>query len=424
MSEPTLTCPSCSTKIPISKTLSDQVKADLSQEFKAAHEKQQLELEKAKKLLEEQEKEVAARKKDLEEEVKNKLDLEKQKIWKIAQAKAEENQGKAFKDLENTLKEKTQLLEEAEKHELALRKKTRELEEKEKKMELEMVRRIDEERSKIIDATKKNEEEQYALKLKEKDKQLELMQKTIADLKRQAEQGSMQIQGEVQEDGLKEILSNAFPEDKISDVPAGVRGADLVQAINGSLGGKTGTIIWESKNTKVFSDSWLAKLKSDQGIVKADAAILVTQAMPADIPNFGIKNGVWIVSYQFVLPLAAALRLQLIEISKLKQSLVGQDDKMNHLYSYLTGPQFKNRVENIVMAFVSMKQDLDTEKRSLQRIWSKREREIEKVILNTSSLYGDLQGIIGGSLPSIQQLELPEGELEIEDGQDEPQSLF
>ncbi|MBU0974246.1 DUF2130 domain-containing protein, partial [Patescibacteria group bacterium] len=190
----------------------------------------------------------------------------------------------------------------------------------------------------------------------------------------------------------------------------GAKGADLVQRINAKMGTNAGTIIWESKNTKAFSESWISKLKSDQGLVKADIAILVTQVLPKGVKGFGLVNGVWVVSYAHIIPLVNALRIQLIEVAKVKLSLVGRDEKMGLLYKYLSGPQFKNRVENIVMAFVNMKADLDTEKRSFNRIWSKREKEIEKVIMSTSNMYGDLQGIIGGSLPEIKQLELGGGD--------------
>ncbi|MCB9813006.1 MAG: DUF2130 domain-containing protein [Pseudomonadales bacterium] len=377
MTDQQIKCPDCGKLIPLSKALSEQMKHKFDEE----------------------------------------LALEKKRLWKLAQEKASEKfekenllkknlQAKELKELREELKINSQKLEEAEKFELELRKKARELEAKEKTFELEMARKMDEERKKIIESTKKFEEEQYRFKIQEKDKQMEMLNKTINELKRKAEQGSQQIQGEVQEDDLKALLISRFVTDEISDVATGAKGADLVQKVNAKIGSHDGTIIWESKNTKAFSESWISKLKSDQGLVKADIAILVTQIFPEDIKGFGLRNGVWIVSYAYIIPLVNALRIQLIEVAKVKQSLVGRDEKMNMLYKYLSGAQFKNRIENIVMAFVNMKQDLETEKRSFSRIWSKREKEIEKVILSTSSMYGDLQGIIGGSLPTIKQLEL------------------
>lgn len=388
-SDQTITCPDCGKQIPLTKALSEQVEHRL---------KHQLEKQKE----------------EFEKELKTKLDTqltkEKKRLWQVAQEKAAEKQNKELKDLQEQLKENSKKLEESEKNELELRKKARELEEKEKKIELEMARKLDEERKKIIESTKKEEAEQQRLKLQEKDKQLEIMRKQIDDLKRKAEQGSMQIQGEVQEDDLKELLATTFMKDEVTDVPQGVNGADLIQRINANIGTPLGTILWESKNTKAFSDKWISKLKQDQGIVKAEVAILVSRVLPDDIQGFGLKNGVWVVGYSHVIPLASALRLHISEVSKVKQSLVGRDEKMEVLYTYLSGAQFKNRIENIVMAFMNMKKDLETEKRSFQRLWNKREKELEKVVLSTSSLYGDLQGIIGGSLPTIQQLELPGAE--------------
>ncbi len=411
MADQTIKCPQCGEQIPLTQALAEEV------EHKLKHK------------LEQQKKEYEAQLEKQEKSISEKMEAEKKRIkeelWKVAQEKAlekiekevkaeKEQSEKELKELQEELKSKAKKLEESEKNELELRKKARDLEEKEKKMELEMARKMDEERKKIVEQTQKEEAEQQRLKMQEKDKQLEIMRKQIDDLKRKAEQGSMQIQGEVQEDDLKELLSTTFVMDEISDVATGAKGADLVQKVNARAGNHTGTIIWESKNTKAFSEGWISKLKSDQGLVKADIAILVSQSLPEDIQGFGLKNGVWVVSYAHIIPLVSALRIQLIEVAKVKQSLVGRDEKMDLLYKYLSGPQFKNRVENIVMAFVNMKADLETEKRSFNRIWSKREKEIEKVIMSTSNMYGDLQGIIGGSLPGIEQLELNDGLEELE----------
>lgn len=406
MDDQTIICPGCGTHIPLSQALSEQVEHKLKHQL----EKQKVEFQK-----------------QLKEQLEEQLNQEKKRLWQVAQEKAAERQHKELEDLQAQLKESSKKLEESEKFELELRKKARELEDASKKLELEMTRKLDDERKKIVESTKKEEAEQQRLKLQEKDKQLEIMRKQIDDLKRKAEQGSMQIQGEVQEDDLRELLSAAFLTDNVTDVPQGVKGADLIQCINAHVGAPLGTIIWESKNTKAFSDSWISKLKQDQGLVKAEASVLVSQVLPEDVHGFGLRNGVWVVSYEYIVPLASALRLHISEVAKVKQSLVGRDEKMELLYNYLSGAQFKNRIENIVMAFMNMKQDLETEKRSLQRIWSKREKELEKVVMSTSSLYGDLQGIIGGSLPTIQQLELPGADI-VDDTQatqeDETPTLF
>ncbi len=345
-----------------------------------------------------------------ESNLKEKLEGEKAKLWKIAQEKAAEKLSTELKDLQEVNKEKDKKIEDMRDQELELRKQKREIEESKKNLKLEAERKLDVERSKISQSAKQEALEETRLKMAEKDKQMEQLKKSLADATRKSEQGSMQIQGDVQEDDLKVILSNAYPMDLIEDVPAGVRGADLVQTVKTSFGQKAGVILWESKNTKAWSNDWVKKLKGDQAIVKADICILVSQTLPDEVKDFKSVNGVWVCSYQSVMSLVSVLRVQLIQVSQIKQSLVGKDEKMEVLYNYLSGNEFKNRMENIVTAFTSMQGDLETEKRSMQRIWQKREKEIERVIANTSGMYGDLQGIVGASLPAIKALELPNGE--------------
>lgn len=380
MADQTVTCPHCHQEIPLTQALTAQLSTHIRADLEQDHQRQI---------------------KQLEEQ----LERDKKRWWAVAQAKAEEKQGKQLKDLLAQVKEKEQQLKAADDMELALRKKTRQLEEQAQKQKLEMERQLDLERAKIRAEAKQQESEVQQNKLKEKDKQIEIMKKTIEDLKRQSEQGSMQIQGEVGEDALKDVLMSNFPRDLIEDVPTGIQGADLMQRINAQIGPAIATILWESKNTKAFTDSWLPKLKQDQESTKADLAILVSSVLPKDFPHFGIKAGVWVVDPKFVVPLATAMRLHLTEVAKVKMSLQGKDAKMDLLHQYLTGNEFRNRIENIVLTFMQMKEDLDAEKRSFVRIWSKREKQLEKVMLSTSGVYGDLQGIIGGALPQIEQLE-------------------
>ena len=240
---------------------------------------------------------------------------------------------------------------------------------------------------------------------------MEQMRKTIEELKRKSEQGSMQVQGDAQEEDLKFLLKSKFPTDTIEDVPTGIRGADLIQTVRNDFGVECGIIVWESKNTKAWNDEWIRKLKEDQGLVKGDLAILITSVLPEGLKNFGLQDGVWIIEYKYAIAISTILREQLIQIAKTKKSLEGTDEKMNQLHNYLTGPQFKNRMENIVLAFTQMQEDLSKEQRAFQRIWAKREKEIERVTTNTIGMYGDLQGIVGNALPAMETLELESGEL-------------
>jgi len=415
MPDQTIICPHCSQSIPLNQALSEQIKHELEHQFEAEHRVKLELLEKQTRTVEESKKQLADQKSSLDETLKLRLEAEKQKLWQLAQEKAKENSSIEIKDYQEQLKENSRKLEEAQKNELELRKQSRELEEQKKNLDLELQRRLDSERQKLIEETKKKEAEEFRMKLLEKDKQVEIMQKTIEDLRRQSQQGSMQIQGEVQEDELKQLLSTTFFTDTVSDVPTGIKGGDVIQIVNNSLGQKAGVILWESKNTKAWSNDWVTKLKQDQGAAGADVCLLVTRVLPDDVQGFGVRNGVWILEYQYIIPLVTTLRFHLLELSKLKQSVVGRDQKMEYLYQYISGNQFKNRVESIVLAFSTMKSELEAERRAMERIWHKRNQQIERVITNTAGLYGDMQGILGASLPSIQSLDLPESELQIED---------
>lgn len=412
MPDQTIVCPQCANVIPLSQALAEQFKHELEQQLAKEHQQKTAQMAALAAALEKQKLELETKQKTIQEQVKNQLETEKQKMWLLAQEKAQAKVDIELKDLQAQTREKDKKLAEAQEHELELRKQTRELEDQKKSLNLEIQRQLDEERKKITEELRKTEGEQFRLKLLEKDKQVEIMQKTIEDLRRQSQQGSMQIQGEVQENDLKNILSTTFFTDQITDVPTGIKGGDLIQIVNNQSGQKAGVLLWESKNTKAWSNDWLVKLKQDQGAAGADICLLVTRVLPDDIKGFGVKNNVWVLEPTYIIPLVTTLRYHLLEVSKVKNSLVGREQKMEYLYQYLAGSQFKNRIESIVMAFSEMQTDLLAERRAMERIWRKRGQEIERVIENTAGLYGDLQGIVGASLPAIQALELPTGETE------------
>ena len=403
MSDQTITCPQCGTQIPLTDALTGKIREQLT-----------LEIEKA---VTEKEKQIALREKAVSESLKNideqvgkKLDAEKVKIWAIAKEEAGKKLDLEMKDLQKANEDKDKQLDVMRKQEMDLRQKTRDLEDKEKNMDLEFIRKMDEATKKIAEQAKLSADESSKMKLAEKDKTIEQMQKSLEEAQRKAEQGSMQIQGDAQETDLKIALQSAFTNDTIEDVPTGIRGADLIQTVISSMGQKQGVILWESKNTKVWNAEWIKKLKDDQANIKADLVIIATQVLPEGIETFGFKDGVWITAYKFALPLVTALRYQLSELNRVKHSFVGKDAKMELIYNYLGGAEFKNRIENIVMAFMSLKSGLDSERRAMEKIWNKREKEIERVIKNTTGFYGDLEGIMGtAALPSIKALELSSG---------------
>jgi hypothetical protein len=315
-------------------------------------------------------------------------------------------------DLKAQLDEKAGKLQASRQAELELRKRTRELEDKEKTSELERNRKLDDERKIIQDAIEKDLQERHRLKDAEKDKQLADMRKKIEELQRKAEEGSQQTQGEVLELELEDVLKTDFPLDDIEPVAKGIKGADVIQIVKSQSGRICGKILWETKRTKNWSDSWIQKLKDDQREAKADICVIVSDALPEGMDHFRQISGVWVSDIPSAICLAFALRTLLLQVARANTAQEGKNEKMEIMYRYLTGPEFRNRVEAIVESYVSMKADLDAEKRATQKIWAKREKQIESVITHVSGMHGDLQGIAGVSLPTIKTLELPQIEEE------------
>ncbi len=396
-------CPNCGQQIPVSEAIYHQIADQTRAQFKTES------LEQQKKLVA-KERELADKEKAIDQTVKEQVQSAQTKLLKEAEASARQSVGIEIEDLKRRAAEKDQQLELAQKSELELRAQKRSLEEREKTLELETARKMDEERQKIQEETEKRLQDAHRLKDAEKDKKIQDATRVNDELRRKLEQGSQQTQGEVLELELEQLISNAFPSDQLEPVPKGISGADAHQRVFNNSGHPCGSILWESKHTKAWSDGWIAKLKDDQRAVKADIAILVSEALPKDCKNFQQVNGVWISNPQCALPLAIALRSQLIEIEMAKMSAVGKNEKMEVMYRYVSGPEFKQRVEAIVEAFVDMQNDLQEERRSTERRWAKRDKQIQKVISNTGGMYGDLQGLIGTSLQSIPLLTSGDGD--------------
>jgi hypothetical protein len=289
--------------------------------------------------------------------------------------------------------------------ELQLRRDKQKIEEEREKLALDVARKIDEERGKMKEEVARQVSEQHRLKEVEKDRHIEALKNQIEDLKRKAEQGPGEV-GETLEWILESTLKEHFKHDIIEPVPRGMRGADVMQRVCSTTGQVCGTIIWESKRVKNWSDGWIEKLKEDQREAKADIAVLVSTVLPRGITGIHQQNGVWIADYTLAIGLATALRHGLMEIAAAKTSMEGRSEKLEMLYDYLSGPQFRQQIEAIVDAFVSMSKDLDQERRAMEKIWAKREKQIEKVVKNTSRMYGSLQGIVGSTLPELKTLEL------------------
>ena len=391
----TIKCTACGVDIPLSDALTSELRASMQKEHED-HMKQK------------------------EQEYTKKIDEEKIKMWAKAQEVAKEREDARIKDLTEQSKEKEAKLLLMQEQELLLRREKRQLEEKAKDQEIEMIRKLDEEKKKMEeklgleqklkeDAMRKLIEEESMRKMMEKDQEMLQLKKTIDELKRKSEQGSMQLQGDAQEENIKQSLITTFPEDVIADVATGVRGADLIQTVHGALSYPAGMILWESKNTKAWNKEWVKKLRDDAVEIGADVCVIVTNVLPEGISLFGQVEGVWVVEIGSVLPVASLLRQTLIEIGRTKRGLEGRDEKVRLLYEYLSGNQFKGRVENIVSSFKTMKEDLESEKRAFMKHWARREKQIERVITNTTGMYGDLEGLMGTSLAPIEYLSLDFG---------------
>jgi hypothetical protein len=273
-------------------------------------------------------------------------------------------------------------------------------------MELEVQRKMDAERKLIEESARKKEAENQFMKMQEKELLINSLQKNIEDLNRKMEQGSMQTQGESQEIALENLLQTSFPFDIIEEVSKGVRGADCIQLIRNNTGKQCGKIIYESKRTKEFGKDWIDKLKGDMRNAKADVAVIVTETMPKDMEQFGLKDEVWICSFNEVRALATVLRDGILKIEMAKAAQENRGDKMNMLYNYMTGNEFSNHVSAIVQGFSSMKIALDKEKIAMLKLWKEREKQIDLVLENTTAMYGSIKGIAGSSVKEIEALEM------------------
>ncbi len=334
-------------------------------------------------------------------------EFEKQKAVLISDTlkKATDETASKLRSLEEESKLKTQQLQELQKKELDLLRDKNALEEKQKNLEVEIEKRFLEKRKEIEETAIKREQELFDLKTKEYKLQMEQQQKLIEELKRKSEQGSMQLQGESQELLLEEILKASFPFDAIDEVGKGVEGADCIQTIRNSSGIICGKIIYESKRTKAWNNGWIDKLKSDKRNTGADVAILVTQILPRDMEKFGEKDGVWICNFSEVSSVSHLLRSGIIKIYEAQKSQENKGDKMQMLYDYLTGNEFRGQMEAIVEGFVSMKQSITRERIQMEKLWKEREKQLDKVLLSTSGLYGSVKGIAGASVNDIPLLE-------------------
>jgi hypothetical protein len=333
---------------------------------------------------------------------KKKLQEELQASIRKTIAADYENQLKVLQQSASDTEEK---LKEARKKELEFLQKEQQLKAKEEELQITLQKQLLEERNKLKEQIQKEEaerlsvrEQEYQLRMKELEKQLEDQKKLAEEMRRKSEQGSMQLQGEVQELMLEELLAATFPFDKVEEVGKGVRGADCIQIIRNQFGNEAGKIIYESKRTKDFSNEWIEKLKADMRTTGADVAVIVTQAFPKDMDRFGEKDGVYICSFTEVRSVALLLRNALLKIAEARKSQENKGDKMVMLYDYLTGNEFSEQWKAIREGFMSMKLSIQRERDAMEKIWKAREKQLEKVLLNAAHIQGSVEGIASVNL--------------------------
>ncbi len=359
------------------------------------------------------ESEIAITRENLEQELESKLHAEREVIAaeeleraRLSFAKEFEQKSKAFVELQDVLIEKEAKLAEAQNAQVEFIRKQREVDDERREIELTIEKRVQESLLSVRAKACKDTEEELKLKVLEKEQTIAGMSRQIEELKRKAEQGSQQLQGEVQELELETLLRAKFPQDLVEPVAKGEFGGDVIQRVIGPGGKPCGTILWESKRTKNWTDSWLPKLREDQRTAKAEVALLISQILPRNVEAFDLIEGVWVSEPRCAIPVAIALRQSLIEISMARISGEGQQTKMEMVYDYLTGSRFKQRISAIVEKFADMQEDLDKERKTMTRLWAKREEQIRGVVYATAGMYGDLQGIAGKSFQEIEGLEL------------------
>ena len=414
MSEPTIICPNCKTEIRLTESLAAPLIESTRRQFAEQLAQKDQDVARKEQTLKERELALRAARENLDGEVANRLQEERAKIAAEEARKARlrvqtdlDQNAQKLKDLEDVLAERNAKLAEAQKAQAELMRKERELEDARREMDLAIETRIQQGLGAARDQAKKEAEDQLKLKVLEKEQTIAAMQKQIEDLRRKAEQGSQQLQGEVQELALEELLKVRFPLDDIEPVPKGEHGGDITQTVKGPSGYPCGKILWESKRTRNWSDSWLIKLREDQRAAKADIAVIISKALPANVESFELIDHVWVAHPGMAIAIATVLRQTLVEVALARQASDGQQTKMELVYQYLTGPRFRQRVHAIVEAFSTMQEDLDKERKLIMKQWAKRDAEIERVMQATIGMYGDLQGIAGKTLQEIEGLELP-----------------
>jgi hypothetical protein len=413
MSDPQIVCPQCSTPIKLTESLAAPLIAQTRKQFEQQLASKEADFTRRETVLRQTQEDLTKAREAVDEEVARKLKAERASIAETEARKARvalsnelEQRDKQLADLQENLATNNAKLAEAQQAQAHVLRKQRELDDAIRETDLNVEKKVQASLVAVHAKAKLDAEEGLKAKLSEKEQQVASMKLQIDDLRRKAEQGSQQLQGETLELELESLLRARFPRDLIEPVPKGECGGDVLHRVLGNAGQTCGTIIWESKRTKNWSEAWLAKMRDDQRVAKADIALIVSSVLPKGVEAFDLIDNVWVTEPRFAVPLAIALRQLLIDVAGSRQAREGQKTKMELVYQYLTGPQFRHRIDAILEKFNDMRDDLDRERKTMTKLWARREAQLSGVLDSTAGLYGDLQGIAGRAMPEIEGLDV------------------
>jgi len=401
----TIKCPNCQHEFPIGNALAQEIENEIRTKY-VKH------LSEEKKKFEARETELAKEKEQIRLEKLNqnnvideRLKAVKQQLEQDAIKKATIEMDVKLKFLNDELTQKTNKLKESQEKELELLTEKRKLKEERETLNLEIEKKLATREKEIFEKAQKSEAEKSGMRELELKKQLDDQKKLIEEMDRKSKQGSMQLQGEVHELALEELLRLTFPFDTIEEVAKGVKGADCMQIVRNNVATVCGKIIYESKRTKAFTNEWIEKLKIDMRAQQADIAVIVTETLPKEMDSFGFKDGVWICKFSEVKPLSFILRDGIIKINTALISQENKTDKMQLLYNFLTSNEFKQSMEAIGEGYLALREGIIKEKIQMEKIWKEREKQLDKVLLNTAQFYGSIQGIAGSAVGNLKMLE-------------------
>ncbi|MDX5325591.1 MAG: DUF2130 domain-containing protein [Bacteroidota bacterium] len=415
-SSTTISCPNCGTTIDVNRIVYHQLEEEMKRQLATRQEKMEEKYLRMVQEVKSRETEIQKKERQIEEKVassvREKLQAEKQALETKLKRSLMDEQEEVLRTLREELQEKTEKVKELHLSRVEVERLKREKDTLREQIELEKEKELSERLKEERERLQKKVEDDQALRIKEKEKVIEDLKNQLNEARRRAEQGSMQLQGEIQELAIEEWLQSTFPLDTIEEIKKGARGGDCVQRVNTRTRVNCGTIYYESKRTKEFQPAWIAKFKTDMIAKGADLGVIVTEAMPKEMDRMDMVDGVWICSFEEFKGLSKVLRETIIRVNQAMGSQENKGEKMAMLYDYLTGNEFKMQLEAIIQGFEGMKLSLDRERRAMEKLWKEREKQIEAVLLNTTHFYGSIKGIAGNAIPTVPYLELPGSEEE------------